>query len=311
VYHLPNEEFAMAMRDMFRGRQGRDRSHDRWRENWRDDQYPQRYSSGSDFETRSDRDYGASDYSRGREPQFYGQSGRSDWANQGPGQNQADEWQRRDWDRQHWIGGSGERQYGGQQNYGGRYGRDYEHDVGSFRGGYGTSGRDTGGFYSGGTPRGASSSSWGEDDMSYWRSGQFPQGSQFPRGSMSASDQSRYESEGQHRGRGPRGYQRSDQRIHEEVCECLTDDSYVDASNIDVKVNSAEVTLSGTVNSRDEKRRAEDIIEDLSGVRDVHNSLRVVNEGGQIEGASTRPSEPAAQSNTQTQRAGPNQAPRH
>jgi hypothetical protein len=288
----------MAMRDIFRGREDRDGSHDRWRENWRDDRYPQRYSSGSDFETRSDHDYDTDDYRRQREPQFYGQSGRFDWA----GPNQNTDWQRRDWERQRWTGGSGERQYGGQQNYGGRYGRDYEHDIGSFRGDYGSG---PGEFYSRETPRGGSSRSWGQDDMSYWRSGQFPQGW------LGGANRSRYAQAGQHQGRGPRGYQRSDQRIHEDVCEWLTDDAYIDASNIDVSVKNGEVTLSGTVNSRNEKRRAEDLIEYLSGVRDVHNALRVVNEGGQIEGASTRPSEPAAQSNTQTQRAGPNQAPRH
>jgi osmotically-inducible protein OsmY len=262
---------AMAMRDLFRGDRGRERSEDRWRENWRDDRYPQRYSSGSDSEARRDRDYESS-----RGPQFYGQSGRSDWGNQNPAEYSPD----RDRERQRWTGGSGERQYGGQQNYGGRYGRDYEHDIGSFRGDSRASGRDE--LYSRQTPRGASSSSWGQDDMSYWRSGQFP------RGAMGTSNQSRYEQQGEHRGRGPRGYQRSDQRIHEEVCECLTDDSYVDASNIDVSISNGEVTLNGTVNSRDEKRRAEDIIEHLSGVKDVHNGLRVVNEGGQIEGASTQ-----------------------
>jgi osmotically-inducible protein OsmY len=92
---------------------------------------------------------------------------------------------------------------------------------------------------------------------------------------------------GQHRGRGPRGYRRSDDRIHEDVCECLTDDDRIDASNVQVTVKECEVTLSGTVNSREEKRRAEDLIERLSGVRDVHNMLRVVNEGGRIEGSGT------------------------
>jgi len=86
------------------------------------------------------------------------------------------------------------------------------------------------------------------------------------------------------RGLGPRGYRRSNDRIREDVCELLTDDEQIDASNIDVAVQDGEVTLSGGVNSRAEKRRAEDLIEDLSGVKDVHNRLRVVNEGGLIEG---------------------------
>lgn len=80
---------------------------------------------------------------------------------------------------------------------------------------------------------------------------------------------------GEFRGLGPRGYRRSDERIKEDVCQCLTDDSHIDASNIDVSVNDREVVLSGTVDSRFEKRRAEDVIERIPGVRDVINSLRV------------------------------------
>jgi hypothetical protein len=35
------------------------------------------------------------------------------------------------------------------------------------------------------------------------------------------------------------------------------------------------VTLSGTVSSRDAKRRAEDCVEDVSGVKNVQNNLRM------------------------------------
>jgi hypothetical protein len=53
--------------------------------------------------------------------------------------------------------------------------------------------------------------------------------------------------DGPHRGRGPRGYKRSD----------------------------GEITLDGTVGSRWEKRHAEDIAEAVSGVAHVQNNLRV------------------------------------
>ena len=76
-------------------------------------------------------------------------------------------------------------------------------------------------------------------------------------------------------GRGPKGYQRSDARINEDVCDRLTDAADVDASNVEVRVNNGEVTLSGSVMNREEKRRAEDLIESISGVREVHNNLRV------------------------------------
>ncbi|MCB5175837.1 BON domain-containing protein [Microvirga lenta] len=81
--------------------------------------------------------------------------------------------------------------------------------------------------------------------------------------------------EGQHRGRGPKGYQRSDERIHEDVCERLTDDPLIDASEIGVEVKEREVTLSGSVASRGLKHRVEDIVETVSGVSHVQNNLRI------------------------------------
>lgn len=79
---------------------------------------------------------------------------------------------------------------------------------------------------------------------------------------------------GEHRGRGPRNYQRSDERIREDVCERLADDARVDASEIEVTVQNREVTLSGTVRDRGERRWAEDIAESVSGVTHVQNNLR-------------------------------------
>jgi osmotically-inducible protein OsmY len=78
-----------------------------------------------------------------------------------------------------------------------------------------------------------------------------------------------------HYGRGPRGYVRSDERIREDINDRLTDDWGVDASDIEVVVSSCEVTLSGTVHTRREKRRAEDIAESVSGVQQVQNNIRV------------------------------------
>ncbi|HEX2526753.1 MAG TPA: BON domain-containing protein [Geminicoccus sp.] len=78
-----------------------------------------------------------------------------------------------------------------------------------------------------------------------------------------------------HRGKGPRGYTRSDDRIREDVQDRLTDDPYLDATEIEVTIASGEVTLNGTVNSRNDKRRAEDIADNISGVKHVQNNLRV------------------------------------
>lgn len=80
---------------------------------------------------------------------------------------------------------------------------------------------------------------------------------------------------GPHRGKGPRGYQRSPERIRNDVHDRLHDDPYVDASNIEVEVNQNEVILKGYVDTREAKRRAEDLVESISGVRQVENRLRV------------------------------------
>ena len=81
--------------------------------------------------------------------------------------------------------------------------------------------------------------------------------------------------EGEHRGKGPRGYQRADARIEEDVNDRLSDDPNLDASDIEVSVKASEVTLSGEVACRHDKRRAEDCVESVSGVTNVQNNLRI------------------------------------
>ena len=78
-----------------------------------------------------------------------------------------------------------------------------------------------------------------------------------------------------HRGKGPRGYRRSDARILEDVNDRLSDDPALDASDIEVSIDNGEVTLSGQVTDRWEKRRAEDCADHVSGVTHVQNNLRV------------------------------------
>ena len=80
---------------------------------------------------------------------------------------------------------------------------------------------------------------------------------------------------GSHRGKGPKDYQRSEDRIREDVCDRLSDDDRLDASDIQVQVQGTEVILSGNVNNREEKRRAEDLVESISGVRNVENRIRI------------------------------------
>jgi len=83
------------------------------------------------------------------------------------------------------------------------------------------------------------------------------------------------------RGRGPRHADdtpapgNEDARIWNDVSACLTDDWYVDGTEITVSVDSGEVTLDGVVENRAEKRLAEDCADSVAGVVDVHNNLRI------------------------------------
>jgi hypothetical protein len=84
-----------------------------------------------------------------------------------------------------------------------------------------------------------------------------------------------YGDRGGHAGKGPKNWRRPDERIREDVNDRLTDHPHIDASEIEVTVNQCEVTLTGTVEDRQAKRLAEDIAHSVSGVRDVHNLIRV------------------------------------
>jgi hypothetical protein len=85
----------------------------------------------------------------------------------------------------------------------------------------------------------------------------------------------REQGRGMFRGRGPRGYRRSDERMREDVCDLLTEHADLDASDMQVNVADGEVTLQGSVSTRSDKRLAEDLAASVSGVRQVHNQLRL------------------------------------
>ncbi|AKT39673.1 BON domain-containing protein [Chondromyces crocatus] len=76
-------------------------------------------------------------------------------------------------------------------------------------------------------------------------------------------------------GRGPKGYKRSDERILEDICEALSYRHDIDASEVTVQVKDGEVTLEGTVPERQQKRFIEYVAENVRGVEDVHNQIRV------------------------------------
>lgn len=104
-----------------------------------------------------------------------------------------------------------------------------------------------------------------------------PANYQDERGMKHWSDDVRSEAshEGPHRGKGPKGYKKLDERIREDVCERLTFSQAIDASGFEVHVSEGLVSLEGVVESREQKRMAEELIEDLPGVKGVHNHLSI------------------------------------
>jgi hypothetical protein len=92
-------------------------------------------------------------------------------------------------------------------------------------------------------------------------------------------------------GRGPKGYQRSDDRIREDICERLMN-HWMDAEDVDVQVKAGDVTLVGSVRSRDEKHAIEDVAASVLGVKDVHNHLRVQQGGVREQSDMRRPVQP-------------------
>jgi metal-sulfur cluster biosynthetic enzyme len=82
-----------------------------------------------------------------------------------------------------------------------------------------------------------------------------------------------------YRGVGPKGYQRSDDRIKEDASFALYRSTEVDASEIEVFVDKGIVTLKGCVSTRDQKTAAESAVENLFGVEDVRNELSLRKKG--------------------------------
>jgi osmotically-inducible protein OsmY len=80
---------------------------------------------------------------------------------------------------------------------------------------------------------------------------------------------------GSHSGQRPQFQRRSDDKIRDEIWELLTNHADLDASEVELHVESGEVTLTGTIDSRDAKWLAEDLVTSVFGVREVNNRLKV------------------------------------
>jgi len=144
--------------------------------------------------------------------------------------------------------------------------------------GYGSQGSQ--GYSQSGMGRSSGSGGYGQQD---WGQGS---GSSYSQGDWSSRQDWM---QGPHAGKGPQGYKRSDERIKEDISERLSQHGQLDAGGINVQVKEGEVTLTGTVDSREAKRLAEDLAESCSGVGEVQNQLRVQkNSGGTSQGGSTQ-----------------------
>lgn len=172
---------------------------------------------------------------------------------------------------------------GETQNRGGRFGSNSNFDRvnrngredQSFSSDYG----DYGDYNSFDTDRFASGygSSFGPDRSSSDRFGS----DRYDRSDRFASDRSGFY------GKGPKGWTRSPERLKDEVCEALWRNPRVDASEIDVSIEGNTIRLTGTVESREAKREAENCIENLVGVEDIRNELRVQRSSEAGAGSST------------------------
>jgi osmotically-inducible protein OsmY len=83
------------------------------------------------------------------------------------------------------------------------------------------------------------------------------------------------ESGGPYAGRAPKGYERSDERIREDICDELTRRPDIDPGRLSVAVAGGEVTLEGAVEDLGSRRLADEIASRCIGVRQVHNKLKV------------------------------------
>jgi hypothetical protein len=76
---------------------------------------------------------------------------------------------------------------------------------------------------------------------------------------------------------GPKGYQRSDERLKEDISERLMESHSIDSSDVSLEVRGARVVLEGTVPSRHMKHAIEDLVDACPGVQDIDNRVRVAN----------------------------------
>lgn len=182
---------------------------------------------------------------------------------------------------QDWRSSSEGRSGGGQEGNEGRFGNARDREYWERNAGYGNRGWESSGMGGPSTYGSTYGAGGGYGGSMYGGSGMW--GGSYGAG-MTGTGWNR--PMGPHFGRGPKGYRRSDERIREDVNEALFHDHYVDASELEVQVHDGDVTLSGTVDNREQKRMAEACVWNVSGVRNVSSTIRVENQPDHMQNQS-------------------------
>ena len=235
-----------------------------------------------------DRNYGRGNYGRDDDRGFFNRAGDevASWFGDDEAERRRRMDERRDPDTWHLSGDDDDRGRHGRSTS--RYGRDNDDDYSyrRSRGGYSspyasgseTRGMTTSGNYDDyydndrssrrmtgyGTSAGMGAAGYGYGRSTYG-------GSSYDNDRNDDNDWGRQS----HRGKGPKNYSRSPDRIKEDVSQHLQDDHDLDASDIEVKAEkNGEVTLTGQVDDRWQKRHAEECAYKSSGVNHVQNNLR-------------------------------------
>ena len=204
-----------------------------------------------------------------------------EWAGGGRGGQQ-------DFSSRDFGGQGGGRAYGSADMYGRSDQRGGAHGYGNQ--GYGNQGfanrnydnqgyrREGGGYYQGGQHGGDYQGNQGylqgQESFGQRRGENFGQDPEYGRGGSGFSPM-RTDRSQSFRGKGPKGYKRSDERLQEDISERLMDDDRIDASDVSVRCKDGVVTLEGSVSERQVKHRIEDLVERCHGVKDIENRITV------------------------------------
>lgn len=272
------EEWQGRMSEPGRGRRDEEWSldeHGRGRgaqEEWRqrggygsESQFGSRYDEPMEYRRQSER-YGGGYGTQGSqwESEQYGRpEEQRRWGQQGLGGEERSGWGRM----------SGWPQYGesyGQSDYGrGGYGQSGYGQSGYGQSGFGRSGYGQGRYGQSGYGEYAHGHDYGQSGQQYGGGfyGSYGAGGQQQWGGM--------EGRARTQRRGPKGYQRSDERIRDDICERLMYRDDLDVENVSIEVKEGRVRLDGEVPERRMKHEIEDVADGVFGVKDVENNIRV------------------------------------